>query len=248
MLPLSFLSFSLCTPSFHSQSQAKCTFPSWHLNQHIRANSHIYQICQLTNGRAGEQREIHIKRLRFQFEIYSTSKSSRRHIYKNHSSRHQERVTSSSIIKDWTDHCNKKGQYVPNTSRRTASSVLEGVICQRQQKGVGLWATVQEGVTSSDTQHHDTEWVHRGCQAVSWRLFFTSRTSDHHAFQERSAWYLANHCYSGPGRAAICLGSTRASALCTHVWAVILSRPPGRPGEVTRTYHYATYTTYCTTD
>ena len=148
---------SLAAHPVSTQSQAKRTFPSWHLNQHIRANSHIYQICQLTNGREGEQREIHIKRLRFQFEIHSTSESSRRHIYKNHSSRHQERVTSSSIIKDWTDHCNKKGQYVPNTSRRTASSVLEGVICQRQQKGVGLWATVQEGVTSSDTQHHDTE-------------------------------------------------------------------------------------------
>jgi len=90
------LSLSLSCPSLsinsslHSQLHTKRSFPSQHLNKRIYATSHAYQICQLANGRAGEQREIHIKRPWFQPEIHSTSASSRRHIHKNNSSRHQE--------------------------------------------------------------------------------------------------------------------------------------------------------------
>jgi len=97
---------------------------------------------------------------------------------------HQERQDSCNI-KDWADQCTKKGQSVSNTSRRKASSVLEGVICRRQQKGVGLSVTVQDRVTSFDTQHHDTKRVDGVCRAISCRLS-TDHISVVHASQERT--------------------------------------------------------------
>jgi len=99
-------------------SQIKRTFPSRNLSQHIYAISHAYQTCQLANGRAGEQREIHIKRLRFQPEIDSTSASSRRHIHTKHSSRQQESQQQSqerltSIKKGSQSPTQQDGQPVP---------------------------------------------------------------------------------------------------------------------------------------
>jgi len=62
---LSLQSFSLCNPSLHSQLQTECSFPSRHLNMSIHSTSHAYQICQLTNGRAGRPREVCIKMATF---------------------------------------------------------------------------------------------------------------------------------------------------------------------------------------
>ena len=142
------LSLSLSRPSLainsslRSQHQTKRSFPSQHLNKHIYATSHAYQTCQLTNGKTVEQREFCIKDHGFTLRFIQHRKPAEDT---------STRVIRVNIKKDWTASSNiKKGQSVPNTSRRTASSVLEGVICQRQQKGVGLSVPVQEGVTSSD--------------------------------------------------------------------------------------------------
>ena len=83
-----------------SQLHTKHTFPSRHLSQHTRANSHAYQICQLANGRAGEQQEIHIKRPWFQPESIQ---------HRNPAEDTSIRIiqagikkASSSLKKDWT--------------------------------------------------------------------------------------------------------------------------------------------------
>jgi len=68
---LSPILLSLRTPVSAHNSRNKRRFPSQLLTQHIRANSHAYQICQPANGRADEQRENHIKRPWFRPEDYS---------------------------------------------------------------------------------------------------------------------------------------------------------------------------------
>jgi len=68
---LSPILLSLQTPVSAHNFRNKRRFPSQLLTQHIRTNSHAYQICQSANGRADEQREIHIKRPWFQPKYYS---------------------------------------------------------------------------------------------------------------------------------------------------------------------------------
>jgi len=66
---LSPILLSLRTPVSAHNSRKKRRFPSQLLTQHIRANSHAYQIYQPANGRADEQRENHMKRPWFQPKI-----------------------------------------------------------------------------------------------------------------------------------------------------------------------------------
>ena len=68
---LSPILLSLRTAVSAHNSLHKRRFPSQLLTQHFRANSHAYQTCQPTNGRADEQRENHIKRPWFQPKDYS---------------------------------------------------------------------------------------------------------------------------------------------------------------------------------
>jgi len=67
---LSPILLSLKTPVTAHNSRNKRRFPSQHPSQHFRANSHAYQTCQPTDGRADEQRETHIKRQWFQPKDY----------------------------------------------------------------------------------------------------------------------------------------------------------------------------------
>ena len=93
--------------------------------------------------------------------IHSTSASSRRHIYKNHSSRHEERLNNSHI---------KKGQSVPNTSRRTASSVLEGVIWSvttKRSRIVGDSPCGSNVVWLATSRHRTSARWLPGCQLTS---------------------------------------------------------------------------------
>ena len=83
-LSLSFLSSSICNPSLRSQFQTKRSFPSRHLNKSIHSTSHAYQICQLTNGRAGRTARSLYKRPCFQPENHWTP-TSRRYISKDQS-------------------------------------------------------------------------------------------------------------------------------------------------------------------
>ena len=92
MLSFSPLSSSLCNPSLRSQFQTKRSFPSRQLNKIIHSTSHAYQICQLTNGRAGRTARSLLKRPRFQPENHSTP-TSRRYINNDQSAPTSRRIS-----------------------------------------------------------------------------------------------------------------------------------------------------------
>jgi len=104
--------------------------------------------------------------------------------------------------------------------------------------------TVQEGVTSFDTQHHNTKQGTGACRAVSCRLS-TGRASILHAPQERTANHLSAHRYSRPDSAATCLSSTpRRYTACSRS-SYHPKRTTGATGE-----HITMQLlrNYCTTD
>jgi len=152
-------------------------------------------------------------RPRFQPEIHSTSESSRRHIYKNHSSRHQE----------------SQQQYQEEPVRslhiKTEDSSVSGVNCRRPQKGVGLSVTVQEGVTTSSdtlTSRHRTRHGVLPCRLLTSILHGPDECSGRTSHSHHPLPQLTRPCCPLPEF------HPRAGALCIPLEPSAGSRPQQR--------------------
>jgi len=190
-------------------SRNKRRFPSQLLTQHIRANSHAYQTCQPTNGRADEQRENHIKRPWFQPKDYSFNIGIQQKTHlQDYSSKHQE-----------SPQQYQEGPVRSLHVKTDSQSVSGGVIWSVTAKGVGLSVTVQKGVTLFDAQaaRHPMRARRLPCrQPISILHGPDHQPSSHYQpLVSRSlveSELPADH-HQRASSAAICPSSTRAGAL-----------------------------------
>jgi len=157
-------------------------------------------------------------RPRFQPEIHSSSASSRRHIYKNYSSRHQERLAAS-ITRKTEQQQYQEGpvspQHIKTDRQFRIRSNLSATTKRSRIVGDSL-----EG-SNNVFWHPNITTPNEGrglpcCQLMSILHEpgqFSARTS--HLITH---WY-SHRSYSWPDRAAICPSSTAAQVHCPSPWS-----------------------------